>query len=125
MPWVWGTGLENPSGAYHLVWARDLYEIATALIADGDLAGARRALHFLFFRQQEADGFFPQNSDVSGKPVLTNLQLDEVADPIILAWQLGANDPSTWQHVKLAADFIVGFHDDQGHTALYTPQERW
>ena len=36
MPWVWGTGLENPSGAYHLVWSRDLYQIATALIAAGD-----------------------------------------------------------------------------------------
>jgi glucoamylase len=40
MPWAWGTGLNNPSGAYHLVWSRDLYEIVTALIVDGDLAGA-------------------------------------------------------------------------------------
>jgi glucoamylase len=125
MPWAWGTGLQTPTGPYHLVWSRDLYEIATALIAEGDTAGARRALHFLLFRQQQPDGSFPQNSDVAGKPVLTNLQLDEVADPIILAWQLGAHDAATWQHVKLAADFIVGWHDDQGHTAPYTPQERW
>jgi glucoamylase len=125
MPWAWGTGLQTPSGPYHLVWSRDLYEIATALIADGDTAGARRALHFLLFRQQQPDGSFPQNSDVTGKPALTNLQLDEVADPIILAWQLGVHDPATWQHVKSAADFIVGFHDAQGHTAPYTPQERW
>jgi glucoamylase len=125
MPWAWGTGLQTPSGPYHLVWSRDLYEIATALIAEGDTNGARRALHFLFFRQQQPDGSFPQNSDVTGKPALTNLQLDEVADPIILAWQLGVHDPATWQHVKLAADFIVGFHDAQGHTAPYTPQERW
>jgi glucoamylase len=125
MPWAWGTGLQTPSGPYHLVWSRDLYEIATSLIADGDTAGARRALHFLFFRQQQPDGSFPQNSDVTGAPALTNLQLDEVADPIILAWQLGVHDPATWQHVKLAADFIVGFHDAQGHTAPYTPQERW
>jgi glucoamylase len=125
MPWAWGTGLQTPSGPYHLVWSRDLYEIATALIADGDRAGARRALQFLLFRQQQPDGSFPQNSDVTGAPALTNLQLDEVADPIILAWQLGAHDPATWQHVKLAADFIVGFHDAQGHTAPFTPQERW
>ena len=125
MPWAWGTGLQTPSGPYHLVWSRDLYEIATALIADGDVAGARRALRFLLFRQQQPDGSFPQNSDVTGKPALTNLQLDEVADPIILAWQLGAHDPATWKHVKLAADFIVGWHDAQGHTAPYTPQERW
>ena len=125
MPWAWGTGLQTPSGPYHLVWSRDLYEIATALIADGDTAGARRALHFLFFRQQQPDGSFPQNSYVTGTPALSNLQLDEAADPIILAWQLGAHDPATWQHVKLAADFIVGWHDNQGHTAPYTPQERW
>ncbi len=125
MPWAWGTGLQTPTGPYHLVWSRDLYEIATALIADGDVGGAQRALHFLLFRQEQPDGSFPQNSDVTGKPVLTNLQLDEVADPIILAWQLGADDAATWARVKLAADFIVGWHDDQGHTAPYTPQERW
>jgi glucoamylase len=125
MPWAWGTGLQTPSGPYHLVWSRDLYEIATALIADGDMAGAQRALHFLLWHQQKPDGSFPQNSDVTGKPVWTSLQLDEVADPIILAEQLGDKDAATWSHVKRAADFIVGFDDGQGHTAPYTPQERW
>jgi glucoamylase len=125
MPWAWGTGLETPTGPYHLVWSRDLYEIATALIADGDRSGAERALHFLLYRQQQPDGSFPQNSDVTGKPALTNLQLDEVADPIILAWQLGSRDAATWAHVKRAADFILGWHDNQGHSAPYSPQERW
>ena len=87
MPWAWG-GQQNPSGPYHLVWSRDLYEIATALIADGDRAGANRALTFLFDTQQKPDGSFPQNSDVAGTPVWTGLQLDEVADPIVLAYQL-------------------------------------
>src|SRR6476646_9205497 len=86
MPWAWGG--ENPTGPYHLVWSRDLYEIATALIADGDRAGANRALSFLFDKQQKPDGSFPQNSTVSGKPFWTGLQLDEVADPIVLAYQL-------------------------------------
>ena len=111
MPWAWGggTGLENPSGAYHLVWARDLYEIATALIAAGDRAGAERALSYLFDRQQKPDGSFPQNSTVDGTPHWTNLQLDEVAYPIILAWQLGRTDAATYtEHIKKAADFIVG-----------------
>jgi glucoamylase len=118
MPWVWGTGLENPSGAYHLVWARDLYEIATALIADGDTAGAQRALTYLFDRQQKADGSFPQNSTVDGTPHWTNTQMDEVADPIILAWQLGQFDGVTYAHVKKAADYIVA-------NGPATPQERW
>ena len=120
MPWVWGTGLENPSGAYHLVWARDLYQIASALLAAGDRAGADRALAYLFDRQQKPDGSFPQNSTVDGTPHWTNLQLDEVAFPIVLAWQLGKTDPTTYQHVKKAADFIVNFPN-----APFTPQERW
>lgn len=124
MPWAWGTGLENPSGPYHLVWSRDLYEIATALIAEGDRAGAERALNFLLYRQQKPDGSFPQNSYVNGTPALTNLQLDEVADPIILAYQLGRHDSSTWAHIKIAADFLVNFKQG-GYAAPYSPQERW
>lgn len=125
MPWDWGTtDLENPSGAYHLVWSRDLYEIATALIAEGDHSGAERALDYLFDRQQEPNGSFPQNSLVDGTPHWTNIQLDEDADPIILAYQLGRTDSNTWSHVKRAADFIIGFRQD-GHTAPWTQEERW
>src|SRR5206468_6181272 len=94
MPWVWGR--EEPSGPYHLVWSRDLYQIATALIAAGDTVGASRALDFLLTVQQKADGSFPQNSAVDGTPVWTGLQLDEVAFPIVLAYQLGRTDAATW-----------------------------
>lgn len=119
MPWVWGTGLENPSGAYHLVWSRDLYQIATALLAAGDRASAERALDHLFNVQQKPDGSFPQNATVEGTPHWTNLQLDEVALPIVLAWQLGRADARTYaDHVKKAADFLVA------HGPV-TPQERW
>ncbi len=122
MPWVWGT--LDPTGPYHLVWSRDLYEIATALIADGDGAGANRALSFLFDHQQKADGSFPQNSTVDGTPYWPGLQLDEVADPIILAYQLHRTSAQDWSHVKRAADFIVSFQQD-GHSAPWSPQERW
>ena len=122
MPWIWGSPkIENPSGAYHLVWSRDLYQIATALIAAGDTAGANRAVDYLFFRQQKADGSFPQNSTVDGKEHWTNLQLDEVALPIVLAWQLGRTDAGLYRdHIKKAADFIVNFPN-----APFSPQERW
>jgi glucoamylase len=126
MPWAFGTGLINPSGDYHAVWSRDLYEIVTALIVEGDLAGAGRALDFLFNVQQKPDGSFPQNSKVDGTPVLGSLQLDEVADPIILAYQLGRKDATTWsRHVKPAADFLVNFVSPEGYPAPFTPQERW
>ena len=134
MPWVWGTtsqltgdildsrGADDTSGAYHLVWSRDLYQIATALLAAGDEAGAKRALTYLFETQQKPDGSFPQNSYVDGRQRWENVQLDEVALPIVLAWQLGQTDQSIYseygEDVQQAADYIV----DKGPA---TPQERW
>ncbi|HLN75562.1 MAG TPA: glycoside hydrolase family 15 protein [Nocardioidaceae bacterium] len=129
MPWVWGDeveGLSSPSGAYHLVWSRDAYQFGTALWADGDRAAARRIVDWLFKVQQKPDGSFPQNSDVTGKPVWTNLQLDEVALPIVLAHLVGRDDASTYAGVKRAADFIANFKDPEtGRSAPYSPQERW
>ena len=118
MPWVWGQGLSEPSDAYHLVWSRDLYQIATALLAAGDRAGAMRASQYLFDRQQKPDGCFPQNSTVDGQPKWTNLQLDEVAFPIVLAWQLGRRDAATYAHVKSAVGCLLA-------NGPRTPQERW
>jgi glucoamylase len=122
MPWIWGR--DDPSGPYHLVWSRDLYQIATALVAAGDVGGANRALDFLFDVQQKPDGSFPQNSRVDGAPVWTGLQLDEVALPLVLAYQLGRTDAGTWEHVKQAADFLLGFEQD-GNRAPWSPQDRW
>ena len=121
MPWVWAdpTKIENPSGAYHLVWSRDLYQIATALLAAGDRGGAERSLDYLFDRQQKADGCFPQNSTIDGKEHWTNLQLDQVAFPIVLAWQLGRRDATTYkQHVEPAVQCILANGPE-------TQQERW
>jgi glucoamylase len=124
MPWVWGTGLDSrgtddTSGAYHLVWARDLYQAATTMLAMGDEEGAKRALDFLFEKQQKPDGSFPQNSEVDGTQRWENTQLDEVSFPLILAYQLGRTDGTTYRdHVKKAADYIVA-------NGPKTPQERW
>ncbi|KWC91811.1 glycoside hydrolase family 15 protein [Burkholderia cepacia] len=119
MPWAFGSLEVNPSGPYHLVWARDLYQMATSMLAAGDRGAAERALTWLFDTQQKADGSFPQNSMVDGTPVWGGLQMDEVSFPIILAWQLHRFDSATYiNHVKKAADFIVA-------KGPYTPGERW
>jgi glucoamylase len=128
-PWVWGDevpDLSSPSGAYHLVWSRDAYQFGTALWAMGDRAAARRMVDWLFGTQQKKDGSFPQNSDVAGKPVWGDLQLDEVALPIVLAHLVGKRDAATWRGVRKAASFLVSFRDeDSGRRAPYSPQERW
>ena len=105
-PWVWGDevkDLSHPSGAYHEVWARDAYQIGTALYAMGDVAAARRVVDWLFGTQQKPDGSFPQNSDVTGKPVWTNLQLDEVTLPIALAHLVGRRTPRPTRGASKAA----------------------
>jgi glucoamylase len=109
MPWVWGTGLEQPvSGVYHAVWSRDLYQIVTALLAAGDRGAADRALTYVFTKQQRPDGSIWQNTFVDGTPHWTGTQMDEVAFPIVLAWQLGRDDGTTYtEHVKPAADYLL------------------
>jgi glucoamylase len=120
VPWGGGENANEANvGGYHTVWARDLYQVATAFQAMGDKAAALRALNYLFTIQQKADGSFPQNSWLDGRPAGGGLQMDEVAYPLILAYQLGRTDAKTWlKHVKPAADFIV-------RHGPATPQERW
>jgi glucoamylase len=120
VPWGGGENANEPNvGGYHTVWARDLYQVATAFYAMGDKETAGRALNYLFTIQQKANGSFPQNSWLDGRAAGGGLQMDEVAYPLILAYQLGRTDRETWlKHVKPAADFIV-------RNGPRTPQERW
>jgi glucoamylase len=119
-PWGGGPNANEPTvSGYHAVWSRDLYQIATALAAVGDVAAANRALDYLFTVQQRSDGSFPQNSWLDGRPIGRGLQMDEVALPIVLAFQLGRTDRKTWKrHIKPAADFIVT-------NGPVTVQDRW
>ena len=120
LPWGFAVNASEPNaGGYHLVWARDLYEIATGLLAAGDRAAAERALNYLLTVQQKPDGSFPQNSWLDGKPYWTALQLDENSYPLVLAWQLGRTDPDTWtKHLRPEAEFVIA------HGPI-TEQERW
>src|SRR5205823_4981092 len=63
IPWGGGPNANEATVmGYHAVWSRDLYQIATALHALGDLTAANRALDYLFNVQQQPDGSFPQNT---------------------------------------------------------------
>jgi glucan 1,4-alpha-glucosidase len=118
LPWGFSVSDDNQGASYHFVWARDMYEQVTGLLAAGDREGANNAVTWLFTHQQLPDGTFPQNSKVDGTPSQTNLQMDEVSFPIILAWQMNRTDDATWNGVSKAANAIVA----NGPT---TPQERW
>jgi glucoamylase len=133
----WGDTVNGDAlgDGYHRVWARDLYQQATGLLAAGDRAQAVRMTRWLWDRQQvtawtQGDGVwygpgaFPRYSPVSGVSGATPQQLgcceqlDEDAFPIVLADTLGLTDAGTWARVELTADHIVSFGPD-------TPSERW
>ncbi|HKE59550.1 MAG TPA: glycoside hydrolase family 15 protein [Pyrinomonadaceae bacterium] len=120
IPWGGGPNANEPTvSGYHAVWSRDLYHIATALLAMGDRAAANRALDYLLNVQQKPDGSFPQSSRVDGQAIGGGLQMDQVALPLVLAFQLGRSDSGTWRkHLKPAADFILQHGPATG-------QDRW
>jgi hypothetical protein len=118
LPWGFAVNADEGGGGYHFVWARDLYQQVSSLLAAGDRAAADRAVTWLFTHQQKADGTFPQNSRVDGTPDQTNIQLDETAFPLVLAWQLDRTDDATWPGIRKAAEALVA----RGPS---TPQERW
>ncbi|SAK88060.1 glucan 1,4-a-glucosidase [Caballeronia arationis] len=135
----WGeTQGDGNLGGYHLVWSRDLFKFANALITAGDAATPAAVVHYLFdTHQQKTDcgtaeydadgcsqgfsrvGRFPQNSWVSGWPYWQGTQMDEQAMPILLAWRLGPGvyDP-LWPQIRLTADYILD-------TGPWTYQDRW
>ena len=143
-PWGESSGDGNPAG-YHMVWSRDLFKFANALVTAGDLATAVRAVHYLFeVLQEKADcgtvegdapdcpqgymrkGRFPQNAWVDGRQYWTATQMDEQAMPLLLAWRVWDRGDATikerigalWPIMRTTADSIVAH-------GPWTQEERW
>jgi glucoamylase len=108
-------------GGYHLVWPRDLYQIATGFMAVEDWSTVKAITDYLF-TMQLPEGHWPQNFWLNGQPSWTSLQMDEVGYPILLVEKIQQKGltPSgvQLQGVRRAADFI------RAHGPR-TPQERW
>jgi glucoamylase len=146
----WGNFEEDPFGTYiddrtldtnmvcgyHCVWPRDLFHMATGMMAIGDLQTATASLNYLRnlqFNDGDGDwhlgnkrrsknGSFPQNVWVNGDIHWGGLQLDQVAFPIILAKRLidsrVISAESYWNMIERAADFIC-------EIGPWTQQDRW
>lgn len=120
IPWGNTKGDED-RGGYHLVWTRDLCEVAGGLLASGHVESALRSLVYLAASQQ-SDGGFPQNFWLNGDPYWRGVQLDEVALPILLAGHIdrahGLEQFDPYPMVLAAARYLV----ERGPA---TAQERW
>ncbi|MEP6559581.1 MAG: glucodextranase DOMON-like domain-containing protein [Nakamurella sp.] len=124
-PWGQAVSAGDPNntyfGSYREVFARDLYESFSGLVASGDIDTAKATVRFLFERQQQADGSMPRNSLINGKlaPDSFGVQLDEVAYPILMARTVGLTDKTFYTaHIKRAADYVVAHGPSFG-------SERW
>jgi glucoamylase len=123
IPWGFNKG-DDDLGGYHLVWPRDLVETAAGFLAAGATADAVRVLHYLE-ATQEADGRWPQNMWLDGRPYWNGLQMDEAAFPILLvdllrqkaSYALG-DLKRWWPMVKRAVSFIAC-------NGPVTQQDRW
>jgi glucoamylase len=123
IPW----GFSKPDddrGGYHLVWPRDLVEIAGGFIAIGAHEHVRRVLRYLRVTQ-ESDGHWSQNMWLDGRPYWHGLQMDETALPILLvdlAAREGVIDAAgrdgLWPMVRRAAVFLAC-------NGPVSPQDRW
>ena len=112
IPWGASTPDDN-LGGYHLVWPRDLVEIAGAFAAIGEFEHVRRALWYLRVTQEE-DGHWSQNMWLDGTPYWRAIQMDETALPILLvdlAMRHGVIDERDrlqwWPMIRRAAAFLV------------------
>ena len=121
----WGFARQDEDlGGYHLVWPRDLVQIAGGFIAIGAHEHVRRILRYLQVTQ-ESDGHWSQNMWLDGTAYWQGLQLDETALPILLidlAARNGVLDMAArdayWPMVRAAATFIA-------RNGPASPQDRW
>lgn len=121
----WGnTKGDGDIGGYHVVWPRDLVECSSGFLAFNAQEDALRVMNYLM-ATQEADGHWPQNMWLEGKPYWDGLQLDQIAFPILLIGRYNSDNGLTdhekkvaWRTVRRAAGFLLRY-------GPLSPQERW
>ncbi len=121
----WGSSKGNDDlGGNHLVWRRDLVQIAGGLLAAGNPSHARAVLDYLV-AVQEADGHWLQNSWLDGRLYWQGVQMDETAFPVLLYDMLlraGAIDHAEASRYGAMIEAAAGYIVCNGPAA---EQDRW
>jgi len=120
VPWGFARG-DQDIGGYHVLWPRDMVEVALGKLACGDAHAARSALFYLACTQN-SDGGWSQNMWLDGTPHWNAIQMDAIALPVLLADKirrenaLDGYDPV--QMVRKATRFLL-------RHGPVTQQDRW
>ncbi|GAA0505285.1 Glucoamylase (glucan-1,4-alpha-glucosidase), GH15 family [Halorubrum aquaticum] len=125
VPWGETEFAEEDRGyGYNFVWSRDLYQVFTALIEVGEVERGADALAYLYNTQQDDSGFLPQNTYIDGRTRWGGEQMDNIAFPSVMAWQL-------YEHGVTLSDAEYDYDQVRrsvGYVATNGPQtaqERW
>jgi glucoamylase len=123
IPWGFSKG-DDALGGYHLVWPRDMVQVAGGLLAINAFQEARKVMNYLMITQEE-DGHWSQNMWLDGAPYWSGIQMDQTAAPILLMdlihreIKLSEREiKQFWPMMKKAAVFLV-------HNGPRTNQDRW
>ncbi|GGL34550.1 glucan 1,4-alpha-glucosidase [Halarchaeum grantii] len=126
VPWGGEVRANGPSDyGYNFVWARDLYQSATAFEAMGDVEAATAAIEYVYEYQQQDDGFVPQNTFIDGRTRWGGEQLDEHALPGLLVHQLVERYGLTFDDVAFDYADVKATADYLAANGPVTGQERW
>ena len=128
-------------GGYHLIWPRDLYNIASSLLFAGDTTTALNALRFMkkiqfhkndgywnfYPRVFSKDGSFPQNVWVNGKTYWEGFQIDQTGYPVLLFYHifLRANASEKLQLMNEFGPMVVDALNFIAKNGPWTQEERW
>ncbi|SNR23811.1 glycoside hydrolase family 15 protein [Halorubrum vacuolatum] len=115
---------EDRGYGYNFVWSRDLYQVFTALVEVGEIERSADALAYLYNTQQDDDGFLPQNTYINGRTRWGGEQMDNIAFPSVMAWQLYEHGVTltdadyTYDQVRRSLGYV-------SRNGPETAQERW
>ncbi len=115
---------EDRGYGYNFVWSRDLYQVFTALVEIDETERGADALAYLYNTQQDEHGFLPQNTYIDGRTRWGGEQMDNIAYPAVMAWDLydrGVDLDTadyTYEQVRRSVAYVAANGPE-------TAQERW
>lgn len=123
IPWGYAKS-DNDLGGYHLIWPRDLVEIAGGFLAAGEAEEARAILEYLRGTQSPS-GRWPQNFWLDGEPYWTGEQMDECAFPILLADMLRRGGHLSKKEASAYLPMIIAAASYILTSGPVTGEDRW